>query len=104
MRYMTLAAFTGAIALAVGCGGGKATENCVKMIECDNAIAADNSDYTSTWPDGLDDASYGNGGTCYKGDKDACDAACASALEGHITAAEAYVTAGTMDAVPAACE
>ena len=102
MRYMTLAAFTGAIVLAVGCGG-KATENCVKMIECDAALAAADVGWTATW-DGLDDAAYGNGGSCYKGDKDACDAACVSAVEGYNTAAEAYVTAGTLDAVPAECE
>lgn len=106
MRYMTIAAFAGAIALAVGCGGGGATENCVKMIECDNAIADGSDNYTASWPDGLDDTSYGDGGTCYKGDKDACDAACESALGGHRTAAQALVDGGadTLTEVPAACD
>lgn len=101
MRYLTLAAFAGAVALSVGCGS-KAPEECVKMLECDAAYAT--ALEVSASFDGLDDANYGDGGTCYKGDKDACIAACNSAVDGYKTGLQAAVDAGTIEAIPSECE
>ena len=102
MRYLTLAAFAGAVALSVGCGS-KAPDECVKMLECDQALAAATDQYTAAF-NGLEDEGYGDGGTCYKGDKDACIAACNNAVDSYKTAAQSYVDAEIIDAVPAECE
>ena len=79
------------------------TPNCEQMLLCDEALAQGTPDFTRIFVGGLADEAYGIGGSCYEGDADACDAACASAVEGLRTAGEAYVSAGTLDAVPEAC-
>lgn len=103
MRYLTLAAFAGAVALSVGCGGSKAPDSCIKMLECDEALAIATDQYTQVYG-GLDDENYGDGGSCYKGDKDACDAACESAVDSLEVAAEGLVSGGIIEQKPDQCE
>ena len=81
-----------------------ATDNCVAMIACDNALAAEASTYTSRYPQGLDDPQYGDGGDCYRGDRAACDQDCASALPGLRNAVQQYVDNGEIDTFLPECE
>lgn len=87
---------------AVALGSKKGTEYCALMVACDQELALVDPMYDAVF-EGEDDPTYGQGGTCFQGDKDACNSACSSALDGMIQSADEAVEDGRIEAVPTEC-
>lgn len=87
----------------VACGG-KPTEACQQMLDCDAAWAAIDELREPEW-EGEDDAVYGKKGTCWKNSDNeaACDAACTTQLIAYGDELELLAEEGEIDAIPAVC-
>lgn len=76
-------------------------ESCRQMLVCDE-VYAETLGVSRTF-DGLQDSGYGENGSCYQNDIEACASACAAAIDVYRAGLDAAFISGTIDSLPSGC-